>query len=117
MESDNFIYHSGKDGELMESHPGKPSNIDNIKHVIAEKLDYLAGELSAKADSPGAQPAVAGYGKDVSHLLERSADYVRNFDYEGFESDVRSYVSKNPGASLLMAGAAGLIIGAILRKR
>jgi hypothetical protein len=116
MERDNFFYET-KEGKLIEAPSEKSSSSENIKHAIAEKLDHLASEISTKADTPGVQPTVADYGKDVSHLLERSAEYVRNFHYEELQENIQNYVAKKPGVSLLLAGTAGFLIGAILRRR
>jgi ElaB/YqjD/DUF883 family membrane-anchored ribosome-binding protein len=49
--------------------------------------------------------------------LDQSAEYVRQFDYEQTDARVREYVRQSPGSSLVIAGAVGLIIGVILRRR
>ena len=69
----------------------------------------------------------SGWGGDPEGYLrinaEKSKWYrfdadVRQFDYyEQAEARVREYVRQSPGRSLLIAGAVGLIIGAILRRR
>ena len=116
MERDNFVYQA-REGNLIETPSEKSSNAENIKRIIAEKLHNLASELNTKVHNPGVQPTMASYGEDISHLLDKSAEYVRNFDYEELQGDVQRYVAKKPGVSLLIAGTAGLIIGALLRRR
>ena len=64
-----------------------------------------------------AQCGMAQYGKQASEWLDQSAEYVRQFDYEQTDARVREYVRQSPGRSLVIAGAVGLIIGVILRRR
>jgi ElaB/YqjD/DUF883 family membrane-anchored ribosome-binding protein len=49
--------------------------------------------------------------------MDHSAEYVRKFDYKKADEKIREYVKQSPGRSLLIAGAAGLILGAVLRRR
>jgi ElaB/YqjD/DUF883 family membrane-anchored ribosome-binding protein len=90
---------------------------ENIKNIIADKIHYVAGALSEKAADQDAQCGIAQYVKHASEWLDQSAEYVRQFDYEQANTRVREYVRQSPGRSLVIAGAVGLIIGAILRRR
>jgi ElaB/YqjD/DUF883 family membrane-anchored ribosome-binding protein len=82
--------------------PDKTTGFENVKNIIADQ---------------NAQCGMAQYGKQASEWLDQSAEYVRQFDYEQADANVREYVRQSPGHSLLIAGAVGLIIGAILRRR
>jgi len=95
----------------------KSTGFENVKNIIANKLHKVAEALSEKAADQDAQSNTAHYGKQASEWLDQSAEYVRQFDYEQADAKVREYVRQSPGRSLLIAGAAGLIIGAILRRR
>jgi ElaB/YqjD/DUF883 family membrane-anchored ribosome-binding protein len=107
MEPENF----------SSGNSGKASNLDEIKNVIAKKLHGVAGELSEKAESRELQPALGDYGKQAAHWLDQSAEYIQDFDYEEFNARVREYVRENPGLSLVIAGVAGLIFGAVVRRK
>jgi ElaB/YqjD/DUF883 family membrane-anchored ribosome-binding protein len=96
---------------------GKSTGFENLKNIIADKLHYGAEVLGEKAANQDAQSGKAQYGKRASELLDQSAEYVRQFDYKQADARVREYVGQSPGRSLLIAGAVGLIIGAILRRR
>ena len=96
---------------------GKSTGFENVKNIIADKLHNVAEALGEKAADQDAQSGIAQYGKQASEWLDQSAEYVRQFDYEQADARVREYVRQNPGRSLLIAGAVGLIIGAILRRR
>ena len=96
---------------------GKSTGFENVKNIIAGKLHNVAEALGEKAADQHAQSGIAQYGKQASEWLDQSADYVRQFDYEQADASVREYVKQSPGRSLLIAGAVGLIIGAILRRR
>ncbi len=106
MESENF----------SSGNSGKASNLDEIKNVIAKKLHSVAGELSEKAESREFRPVLGDYGKQAADWLDQSAEYIQNFDYDEFNARVRKYVREKPGASLLIAGVTGLILGALVRR-
>jgi ElaB/YqjD/DUF883 family membrane-anchored ribosome-binding protein len=94
------------------------SGLDQIKTNIADKLRSAAGSLEGQAARMGGRNEnVSGYGHQAAGWLNRSADYVEEFDPKQFRSDVENQVRRNPGRSLLIAGAAGLILGALLRRR
>jgi ElaB/YqjD/DUF883 family membrane-anchored ribosome-binding protein len=95
----------------------KSIGFENAKSYIADKLHDVAEALGEKAAHQDAQSGIAQYGKSASEWLDQSAVYVRQFDYEKAEAEVREYVAQRPGPSLLIAGAVGLIIGLILRRR
>ena len=97
--------------------PDKSTGFENVKNIIAGKLHNIAETIDAKAADQNAQCGMAQYGKQASEWLDQSAEYVRQFDYEQADARVREYVRQSPGHSLLIAGAVGLIIGAILRRR
>ena len=93
------------------------TGFDNVKTVIADTLHKAAETIGEKAADSDAQSGMARYGKQVSGWLDQSAECVRQFDYEQADAEVREYVGRRPGRSLLIAGGVGLIIGAILRRR
>jgi ElaB/YqjD/DUF883 family membrane-anchored ribosome-binding protein len=96
---------------------GNSTGLENVKNIIADKLHNVAEALGEKAAGQDAQSGIAQYGKQASEWLDQSAEYVRQFDYEQADARVRECVRQSPGRSLLIAGAVGLIIGAILRRR
>lgn len=89
----------------------------NIKTVIADKMHKVAAAVGERAANQDAESAMAQYGKQAAEVLDQSADYIQQIDYEQADVKVREYVRQNPGLSLLIAGATGLIIGAIFRRR
>jgi ElaB/YqjD/DUF883 family membrane-anchored ribosome-binding protein len=97
---------------------GKSTGLENVKNIIADKLHNVAEALGEKAADQDTQSGIVQYGKQASEWLDQSAEYVRQFDsYERVDASVREYVRQSPGRSLLIAGAVGLIIGAMLRRR
>ena len=115
METENVMPDSGS--SFGSSSSGVCSSIEKIRDAIADTLQNTAAKLNEKADAPDAQPSMARYAKQASDWLENSAESVRGFNYEETDSKIRSYVNLNPGRSLLMAGAAGLVVGILLRRR
>ena len=108
-----------KTGETATRFQGsdKSTGLGNVKTIIADKLHEAAEALGKKAADKDAHSGVAQYGKQASEWLDQSADCIRQFDYEQADARVREYVRQSPGRSLLIAGAVGLIIGGIWRRR
>jgi ElaB/YqjD/DUF883 family membrane-anchored ribosome-binding protein len=118
MEVSNSTVDKNREAAAELQGPGESSTgFENVKNIIADKIHYVAGALSEKAADQDAQSGIAQCGKQASGWLDQSAEYVRQFDYEQAEARVREYVRQSPGRSLVIAGAVGLIIGAILRRR
>ncbi len=117
MEIDNSAV--DKTGETAQEAQasGKSTGFENVKNRIADKLHDVAGVIGEKAADQDAQPGMAQYGMRASEWLNRSAEYVRQFDYEREDARVREFVRQSPGRSILIAGGVGLILGAILRRR
>jgi len=96
---------------------GKSTGFKNAKNSIADKLHSVAETLAGKAADQDTPSGIAQCGKQASEWLDQSAEYVRQFDYKQADAKAREYVRQSPGRSLLIAGVAGLILGAILRRR
>jgi len=94
------------------------SRILPSEHAVAmSEEERVQQGLPHKAARQDAQSGIAHYGKQASEWLDHSAEYVRQFDYKQANAGLREYVGQSPGRSLLIAGAVGLVIGAILRRR
>ena len=102
---------------------GTGSGLEGVKSAVADKLRNAASALQDKLGSSSGNSSQAGeggasrYGQQAADLLGRSADYVERFDPQQVRSDIEDQVRRNPGRSLLIAGAAGLILGALIRRR
>ena len=95
----------------------KSGGFDEVKSTVADRIHKVAEALREKAAEQDARSGVAQYRNQASEWLDQSADYVRQFDYKKADTRVREYIKQSPERSLLIAGAAGLIIGAVLRRR
>ncbi len=95
---------------------GPSTGFEKVKNIIADKLHHIAESFNENADDSEAESGMTRE-NPASAWLDHSADYVRQFDYEQANAGVREYIGRNPGRCLLIAGGAGLIIGAILRRK
>lgn len=95
----------------------KPVSFENVKNSIAETLHTAADTLGNKVAGKDPQCSLTKLGKQASEKLDWSAEYIRDFDYKPADAKVREFVRERPGSSLLFAGAIGLIIGALVRRR
>ena len=93
------------------------TGMEKAKLKLAEKLDNIAATLKEKAAGSSEQSDLASYGRDASDILHQSAAYVRDFDYDQAEAEVRGHIRQQPGRSLMIAGGVGLLLGFLLRRR
>lgn len=93
----------------------RPGSLDAIKEAVADKLHAVAGAIQQKAGQSRQDP-VAGYAGQAAGWIDDAADYVREVDPQRVKSDLQKQVRSNPGRSLLIAGAAGLLLGILLRR-
>lgn len=90
------------------------TKFDSVKSTVADKLAGAAETLRQKG---GQNSATAAYADQASGWLNSAADYVRDLDPSELKSNIQQQVHNNPGRSLLIAGAAGLALGILLRRR
>ena len=86
-----------------------------IREQAADRLESAADALHERAE--GYEGRLGGYGRQAAEWLDRSAQYVRSADAQRVKTDVEDQVRRNPGRALLVAGAAGLLLGVLLRRR
>ena len=92
------------------------STLDTIKDTVADKLHAVAGAIQQKAGQ-NQENAVAGYAGQAAGWLDGAAEYVREADQQKVKADLQRQVRSNPGRSLLVAGAVGLVLGFLFRRR
>ncbi len=93
------------------------TTFQQVKSTVADKLQAAAQTLHQKAARPGQSHEVSNFEHRAAGWLERSADYVNEMEPERVKADIESKVRRNPGTSLLIAGAVGLLLGGLLRRR
>ncbi len=97
------------------------SGFDQIKVRIADKLRRAAGTLSGAAEGnqlpDGAPNGVSNLAYQANAWLHNSADYIERIEPKKIKDDITEQVRRNPGKSLLVASAVGLILGAIIRRK
>lgn len=93
------------------------ANSKRIQVRIADKLHQAAETLFGQTEDHSTPPEVTNFGAQASAWLHHSADYIAQAEPEKIKADLSEQVRRNPGKSLLVAGAAGLLLGAIFRRR
>jgi len=90
---------------------------NDVTHRIAESLASAADELRSMADAsdrPDAPIATA-----VRQVADKGTDLARSLEdrgYRGVANDVSRFGRDHAGAFLLAAGAAGFVVGRMLRN-
>lgn len=107
----------------------KSCGCDELRATVADRIHKVAEALRENAAEEGVQDAhdkqdtqdarsgAAHYRNQAAEWLDRSAEYIEQFDYRQADARFREYVKQSPERSLLIAGAVGLIIGAVWRRR
>jgi len=91
------------------------STFDDVKQRVADKLHSAAETIQSKAAQN--QPSqLAGYANTAAEWLDDTSSYIRHVDPQQIKSDIQTQVRRNPGKSLLIAGAAGLLLGVLIRR-
>ena len=90
-----------------------------VKTQLADKLEIGAGRLrqsvtnTKKLDDAIAttKQRVVETSDRVANGMERSADWLRNANMSSFQEGLERQVRRNPGRTLLIAGAIGYLLG------
>ena len=93
------------------------TSFDRIKVRIAGKLRQAAETLYGKTEDNQTPREAPNFGSQASAWLHNSADYVERMEPKKIKDDITEQVRRNPGKSLLVASAVGLILGAIFRRK
>lgn len=102
--------------ETEHSNAGKSCCCEDLKQSVATRLQRAADALEKTAAEHGENSDLADVEKHAAQWLNKSSDYIRQFDYEREQANARNHIARNPGRSLMIAGAAGLVLGVLLRK-
>ena len=86
---------------------------DSGRESTATALENAAELISERAEGTVGMQGVAA--EKAAEGMQEAAGYLREHDAAEIWEDVEGYVKQHPGRSVLVAAAAGLIVGRILR--
>jgi ElaB/YqjD/DUF883 family membrane-anchored ribosome-binding protein len=96
----------------------RSTGFDQIKTSVSSRLNEFAETLQSKAQNAlGNNRELANYSSQAADWVKRSAQYVDDFDPQQVKKDISEQVRRNPGKTLLIATAAGLLLGSLFRRR
>jgi ElaB/YqjD/DUF883 family membrane-anchored ribosome-binding protein len=96
------------------SAPGGNSAFDTIKVKVAQGLKSAAATLRPKSLQSGEPSEFAG---QTARWLDNAGGYVEDLSVSKVKTDIQRQMRTNPGRSLLIAGAVGLVVGSLFRRR
>ena len=103
-----------------DTHNALPKGDSGVFNSTRNRLAALLHQAAQSLHDRSPQLADGrseGLGLQAANWLDQSADYVKQADIQQMKSDVSEQIRRNPGRSLLVAGAVGLFIGALVRRR
>ena len=93
------------------------STFNKVKSTVGAKLHDAAETIHEKVQTiSGNNPSTSKYGHQAADWLNRSADYIENLEPQQLKTDIQEQVRRNPGRSLLIAAAVGLVVGSLFRR-
>jgi len=110
---DDSLSGLGFSGQRGDAQGGTEQRIDELRRSAADTLDRGADRVEDWADDH--QGALGGAARHTADAIERGADAVHGFDAEEMRRTIERQVRNNPVPSLLVAVAAGWLVGRILR--
>jgi ElaB/YqjD/DUF883 family membrane-anchored ribosome-binding protein len=111
--TDDSLSGLGFSGQRSEAEGATKQRMDDLRRSAADTLDRGADRVEDWADDH--QGALGGAARRTADAIERGADAVHGFDAEEMRSMIERQVSEHPVPSLLVAVAAGWLVGRILR--
>jgi|GEM_PF-807801 len=120
------------------------TKMETVKNTVADKMQQVAGTLHNRADSTAdaAKNRIDGFsqlgqqaadkvneyaqyatdsanklGHKAADMLDAGADYVRHFEPQKAKTAIQKQFRENPGTSLLIVGAVGFLLGALIARR
>lgn len=98
----------------MEAGKSGDSGSSDVTSKLAEVRDRLSDRLHAASDN--IRKATGQEQNTIAQSIDGAADYLREIDPQKVGQDLREGVRRHPGRSLLIAGAAGLLLGIMVRR-
>lgn len=97
----------------------KTATVENKTKNGVETITQYGHQTTDKVNDLGQQAAeTAGkYGHKTADMVEASADFVRHAEPQMLKEKIQQSYREHPGKSIVIAGAAGLIIGAMVSRR
>jgi len=97
--------------------PGRDVPLGRVMAFVSDVLRSGANAIVENGQGKDEGNPVTIGGQPASVWLTRSAHYVEHLDVHQLTAKIQRMIRTRPGVSLLMAGAVGLIIGSLIRRR
>lgn len=102
----------------QKSNADRPNTLEQIKTTVSGKLNEFAEMLETRArNASDSNSEATGYEAQAANWVKRSATYIDDLNPQQVKEDIATQVRRNPGKTLLIATAAGLLLGSLLRRR
>ena len=105
----------------MAEHNGHDTDVTTLERMrdsLADTVQAAAHTIHEQIHTEHPAPRTpAQWGLMTSEWLERLSDDLRHWDVLASESRLRRSITSRPGLALLVAGAAGMLLGRMMRGR
>ena len=97
---------------------GRVAVSEEKTNPVARTLRSVATQIKGTAEQvEGDGRQVQKVKNNISSYLHNAASYVEETNPQRIKAGIENEVRRNPGRSLLLVGAAGLVLGSLLRRR
>jgi ElaB/YqjD/DUF883 family membrane-anchored ribosome-binding protein len=90
--------------------------IDQNRGTAARVLANAASAIHDRTTRLPGREGVTRLANAAAEQIDRTADYVREHNTQQMMADLRQFVTRNPGASVIGAAVVGILVGRGLRK-
>ena len=90
--------------------------VDDHREQASEVMDNAANQIRERGESLPGGERTTEIASMAADKVEATSDYVREHDVKDMMSDLETLVRNHPTQSLVVAAAAGFLVGRMLRS-
>jgi hypothetical protein len=94
------------------------TGLERLRDNVADTMDSTSRTIAEQARADGGEDAEGvNWSLKAAEWLEAWSDELREWDPRDTDANVRAFIASRSGRMLLLAGAVGIVLGGVLRRR
>ena len=107
----------GDMNEIRTHGTSATETLERVRDAIADTMHRTARTLHEKLPDRAEETSRPPWGLRTAERLDRLSEELRRWDVRDSESRLRASISNHPGSALLLAAAAGMLLGRAWPRR